>query len=165
MAEELRVVFDPSIKSSRFEISLLNQDIVANTTIYHKGYEYSARLHCIDGFSKLVVWGPKQNFPQIFHDMPKATTKFISGGGEFVVTTEAGTLKNGNAFVTFGGLELAIQLIKNGELRLDMVWPPNWDQLDTYERIRWMDMALWFSFHLQVENAPDTVPIILKECQ
>ncbi len=165
MAEELRVVFDPSIRSSRFEISLLGQNIVANTTIFHQGYEYSARLHCIDRFPRLVVWGPKQNFPQIFYDMPKAAAKFISGRDEFIVRSQASTLKNGNVFVTFDGVELAIQLITNGELQLNMVWPPNWDQLESWERIKWADMALWFSFHLRIENAPDTIPIILKECQ
>ena len=45
IASELKVTFDPNERNSRFEVSLLSENVVANATIYHQGFEYSTRLH------------------------------------------------------------------------------------------------------------------------
>ncbi|PID95885.1 MAG: hypothetical protein CSA85_00045 [Alphaproteobacteria bacterium] len=66
IALELGATFDPNNRNSRFEVSLLGDNVVANTTIFHQGFEYSARLHCIDGFPRLVVWGQKKPSLEFF---------------------------------------------------------------------------------------------------
>lgn len=166
LASDLRVAFDPNNRSSRFEISLLNSNIVANTSIFHQGFEYSARLHCIDRTPKLVVWGPRDRIPSIFHDLNNAVAKFHSGEFEFNVLADGGTLQNGNAYVTFSGFDLALALMANGTIQLDMVWAraKDWDSMETWDRFEWADMALWFGFSLTVENAESTLPIVLREC-
>lgn len=164
-ALELGIIFDPNNRNSRFEVSLLGGNVVANTTIFHQGFEYAARLHCIDGFPRLVVWGPKEQVPLVFHSLNDAVARFESNGMEFSVIADGGVLRNGNAYATFSGFDLSQALISSGSLHLDMVWPRNWETMEFVDRIRWTDMATWFSFSLNVENANETVPIILRECQ
>lgn len=159
LAQEFQVIFDPSIRSSRFEISLLGENIVANSTIYHKGSEYNARLHCIDGYPRFVVWNKAELFPQIFHDLPAGIALFSSGQSEFYARVEARLLSNGNAFATFDGIELTKYLLRNGEIRMKKIWPR-----DFFEKIKWSDMSDWFNFRFDIENAAGTIPIILREC-
>lgn len=165
VADELQVTFDPNDRSSRFEVSLLNSNVVANTTIFHQGFQYAARLHCMDGFPRLVVWGPKEIFPVIFHEMSNAVAQFSTGPNKFVARVDGGTLRNGNAYATFSGFDLTTALVRDGDIRLEMVWPRDWEEREFFERIKWTDMATWFNFSLKAENAKNTVPIVLRECR
>ena len=164
LAAELRISFDPDDRASRFDVAMLGQDIVANAILFHKGFEYNVRLRCINREPQLVVWGRQDQFPDIFHDLPQALALLKSGGAEIYVPITAGTLNNGNTFITATSREIPSAILHNGEISLDMVWTEDWDGFELLERIRWTDRVTWFKFHLRIDNAPETVPIITREC-
>lgn len=108
--------------------------------------------------------GAKETIPRVFHILNDAVAKFQSKGTEFSAIADGGALRNGNAYATFSDFDLASALVSSGSIHLDMVWPRDWETMDVLDRIRWTDMATWFSFSLSVESANSTVPIILREC-
>lgn len=165
VAETLSVIFDPNNQESSILVELLGENVVGNTKIFHQDGVYDARFHCIDGYPRLVVWGPKDRVPQLYHNLDRGFARLNLGGSEVIASVVGGTTKSGNAYLTFSAPNLIAAVVASENLSLDMIYPPTFEAMQLFDRIRWADAAVWFGFSIRIGNAKESLPIVMRECR
>ncbi|PWC52380.1 hypothetical protein [Azospirillum sp. TSO22-1] len=177
LAEKAGIIFD-SAGRTRFWLEERNGSNVAAFYFTQREREYDGLVLCSGGERVLLVFDTADSLPALMRTMKKFPAKFRTGDGRTLPATAtyvpASVSPNSVAYVGFRIPDLDERGFSGDGLMLDDIENPNLKVPPqkgapsgsgaTADRFAWWDAVAAFAFSIAADNAPSTLPAVLRDC-
>ena len=166
LAKETGIVFDPSENIFDLDVELFEDHIVANASVKSSNNaEFKIRFHCIDRVPKIQIWGNKDEFAPLFHDLNQQRIVFISDGNSFAGFVNSEIFEDGDVYMSITSEKLWATILNSNEFSMGTIYPPNWEDMGFSDLISWTDASRALGLgSVRFTRIKSALPIVLREC-